>query len=92
MLFSLAVVNGNVNVVDAGVQNSVEDALRLAWGERPADGEDVAKRIAKLLPDGWLDRGRLSRRYAAHAAVVCVETNIRWAAAVGAQAAGMAAG
>lgn len=60
-------------------------------GERLADGEDARARIAAL-PDGRLYAGPLGRRHAAHAAMACVETNIRWAAAVGAQAAAMAAG
>jgi hypothetical protein len=60
-------------------------------GERLCEGEDVAKRIAAL-PNGWLDSGPLSHRHAAYAATACVETNIRWAASVGAQSAARAAG
>lgn len=60
-------------------------------GERLAEGDNVAAQIAAL-PDGRLDAGVLSRRHAAHAAVVCVEVNLRWASVVGAQAAAMAVG
>jgi hypothetical protein len=60
-------------------------------GERLCEGGDVAKRIAAL-HNGWLDSGPLSRRHAAHAATACVETNLRWAASVGAQSAARAAG
>ena len=34
--FGLTVVHGDINVVDAGVQDSVEDALGLARRQRPA--------------------------------------------------------
>jgi hypothetical protein len=61
----------------------------VALGERLADGEEVAARVAAL--DFWQDRGALSRRHAAHAAGVCVEKNLRWASVVGADAAAMAA-
>src|SRR5262245_12376532 len=59
-------------------------------GERLAEGEDVAARVAAL-PDGPDDSDPLSRRHAGHAALACVETNIRWAAVVATQAAAMAA-
>src|SRR4029453_10785651 len=45
VLFGFAVVHGDVNVVDTGVQDSVEDALRLAWRERPADTSDHATQL-----------------------------------------------
>ena len=45
MLLGLAVVHGDVNVVDAGIQDSVEDALGLAWCERPANARDHAAQL-----------------------------------------------
>jgi hypothetical protein len=59
-------------------------------GERLAEGERVASRIAKLRLQH--DEGTLSARHAAHAASVCVEKNLRWATVVGAAAAAMAIG
>ncbi len=58
-------------------------------GERLAEGEDVAARVAAL--DLQRDRGALSGRHAAHAAGACVEKNLRWASVVGADASAMAA-
>ena len=63
----------------------------VALGERLAEGEDVRAQISAL-PDGRPGSGPLEHRHAAHAAMACVETNIRWAASAGAQAAVMAAG
>jgi hypothetical protein len=47
VLFGLAVVNGDVNVVNAGIQDSVQDALGLAWPERPADARDHAAQLQR---------------------------------------------
>jgi hypothetical protein len=40
--FGLAVVDGNINIVDAGIQHSMQDAFRLAGRARPADARNHA--------------------------------------------------
>jgi len=42
VLFGLAVVHGDINVVDAGIQDSAENTRGLAWRERPANASDHA--------------------------------------------------
>jgi hypothetical protein len=45
MLLGLAVVHSDINVVDAGIQDRVEDALGLACGKRPANASDHAAQL-----------------------------------------------
>jgi hypothetical protein len=52
VLFSLAVIHGDIDVVDAGIQDSVENTLRLAWRERPADASDHATQLQRAEAKG----------------------------------------
>src|SRR5262245_16864913 len=45
VFFGLAVIHGHINVVDAGIQDSVENTLGLAWRERPANASDHAAQL-----------------------------------------------
>jgi hypothetical protein len=45
VLFSLAVIHGDINIVDTGIQDSVENTLGLAWRERPANASDHAAQL-----------------------------------------------
>ena len=50
--FGLAVVNGNVNVIDARIQNRLQDALRLPGHERPAHTSDHAAQLQRAEAEG----------------------------------------
>src|SRR5262245_25182653 len=50
--FGLTVIHGDVDVVDAGIQDSVEDTLRLVWGESPANAGDHATQLQGAEAEG----------------------------------------
>jgi hypothetical protein len=52
VLFGLAVIHGNIDVVDAGIQDGIENTLGLAWGERPANAGDYAAQLQGAEAEG----------------------------------------
>jgi hypothetical protein len=52
VLFGLAVIHSDINVVDAGIQDSVENTLRLAWRERPTNASDHVAQLQSAKAEG----------------------------------------
>jgi len=52
VLFRLTVVHGNIDIVDAGIQYRLQDALGLARRERSADARDHAAQLQRAEAEG----------------------------------------
>ena len=45
VLFGLTIIHSDIDVVDAGIQDRVENTLGLTWGEWPANAGDHAAQL-----------------------------------------------
>src|SRR5262245_56858296 len=45
VFFSVAVIHGDINIIDAGIQDRVENTLGLAWRERPPHAGNHAAQL-----------------------------------------------